>query len=106
MNVDEARGHRAARRVDLYVSAQVRADLADDAVGNCDVSDASRRARAVVDRPTLENQVSNVHRYLTRSRLMLPLTVDRNRSTGPVSSNRSTRSQSSRNSTSISTRAK
>ena len=59
---------RAARRVQLALAPQVRADLADHAVGDRDVGDATGRAAAVEDRSAADDDVS-WHR--------LPSVVDR-----------------------------
>ena len=49
VDVDEAGRDRAARRVELALAAEVRADLGDHAVGDRDVGDAPGRAAAVED---------------------------------------------------------
>src|SRR5262245_14860172 len=61
MDVDEARRDHAARRVELVVAPQVRADLADDAIGDRDVSDAAGRTAAVQHRAPANHAISRHH---------------------------------------------
>ena len=63
VDVDEAGRDRAARRVELRLAAQVRADLADHAVRDRDVGDAAGRAGAVEDGSAADDEVSR-HRSL------------------------------------------
>src|SRR5262245_12317071 len=61
MDVDEAGRDDAARRVELAGASEVRADLADDAIGDRHVGDAARRTAAVQDRAAADHAISRHH---------------------------------------------
>src|SRR5262245_27831236 len=61
MDVDEAGRDDAARRVELAGASQVRANLADDAIGHRHVGDATRRTAAVQHRAAANDEISRQH---------------------------------------------
>jgi hypothetical protein len=63
VDVDEPRRHGTARGVELGRLRLDRADGDDPPVRDPDVRDAPRRAGAVVDRPTADDEVERQTRF-------------------------------------------